>query len=99
MDETRRLNVDLDGATLEFALRGTIEAIAAAFARNPTDKQVMKSFRRGDAGRLAPLRGPALNAQNIWYDLLLRLYPEMRASAWCDVFRALGRQLQFAGPE
>ncbi len=101
MDETRRLNVDLDGATLEFALRGTIEAIAAAFARNPTDKQVMEEFAAAVtlAGSL-PFEVRLWNAQNIWYDLLLRLYPEMRASAgWCDAFRSLGRQLQFAGPE
>ncbi len=98
VEETNRLGVEVDGATLEFALRGTIEAIAADFARNPRESKLMEEFA-GAVGlaRSLPFEVQLWNAQNVWHDLLLNLYPKLRDSAeWSEAFRALGRQLQFA---
>ena len=99
VDEAHRLSVELDAATLEFALRGTIEAISDDLARHPTGSHFMEELAA--AVTLAdslPFEVQLWNAQNAWHDLLLRLYPEMQdAPDWCNSFRSLGHQLKFAG--
>jgi alpha-amylase/alpha-mannosidase (GH57 family) len=98
VEETTRLGVEVDGATLEFALRRTIEAIAAEFALNPRELKLMEEFTAAvDLARSLPFEVQLWNAQNVWHDLLLSLYPKLADCVeWSGAFRALGRQLQFA---
>jgi alpha-amylase/alpha-mannosidase (GH57 family) len=98
VDETRRLGVELDTPTLEFGLRGTIEAIAAEFARTPTQEKLIQELSTAvELADWLPFEVQLWNAQNVWHDLLLKFAPYMREQAdWAEAFRNLGRQLRFA---
>ncbi len=98
VQEAGKLGVDLDAPTLEFAIRGTIEAIAGEFRREPADSNVMDEFAASvGLAHSLPFEVQLWNAQNVWHELRLGYYTAMRESAdWSEKFRELGRQLDFA---
>lgn len=106
LDEAKRLELTLDSATLEFALRGSIEKIASEFGANPTDSEAMTNLGRAvNLARSLPFEVQLWNAQNVYYEVLGRLHPGMHecaaagdpwASAWVREFGRLGSDLMFA---
>ena len=95
VDETRRLGVELDAPPSNSGYAARSKRSPRSSRATPPRATDGGVCGRGDVGRSLPFEVRLWNAQNIWYDLLLSLYPEMREqTAWSDAFRALGRQLQ-----
>jgi hypothetical protein len=103
LDEASALQVKLDGVSLEYTLRQTLERLMAGFRETP-----------GDFGRLEQIDGVVgiakglpfeLNlwkVQNIYYEMLNTVFPEWRWKAehgeaeahdWVETFLQLGREL------
>jgi alpha-amylase/alpha-mannosidase (GH57 family) len=95
--------IDLDAEGLAFTLRETIEKLARESRDNPGELRLLK--RWSDSVRLTSQLPFIINfygTQNTYYDILLRVYPELKtasergdenAQAWTDEFRALGDML------
>lgn len=102
LEEARLGGVDLDSTTLEYTLRKTIERMAERIRENPRDGNELRMLR--DAVALTddvPFAVTLWTIQNVAYDLLQEIYPEMsersqsdeEASAWVEDFRALAQKL------
>ncbi len=103
LDEARTDNVPLDGATLEFALRGTIRQVAETFFANPGDLNLMKKLEAAaGVARNLPFEVNVWRTQNRYYELLQKIYPDRLQEAmngdegareWVEHFIALGKNL------
>ncbi len=72
VDETQTAGVAFDAATLEFALRKTLERMAERLVKEPHDRQVLNQLSEsGTDGPFAPVRG----------DLVARSEPVLLADA------------------
>ena len=101
MEEGRMQQVTLDSATLAFALRRTIKRLSEALVETPTDLELMKKLEAA-AGLARSFEVNVWKAQNNYYQLLHKIYPERletalagdaEARAWVEHFVALGRNL------
>jgi alpha-amylase/alpha-mannosidase (GH57 family) len=107
LDEAWRAGVPLDGPTLEFAARRTIERLARQFRDDPADLQRLQRFESAVAlARSLPFQVNLWLAQNDFYEVLKTVYPEMQANAdpsvtarWVERFRALGENLMVRVPQ
>jgi alpha-amylase/alpha-mannosidase (GH57 family) len=97
LEEVRANNVNLDGATLGFALRETIRKLSEQLLENPDDLDLLRKFEAtAEMARALPFEVSVWRAQNNYYAMLQRLLPEKRrhsAREWVDHFVALGRHL------
>jgi alpha-amylase/alpha-mannosidase (GH57 family) len=103
LEEARTDNVQLDGATLGFALRRTIKRLSERFLENLGDMELMKTFEA--ATRIArdlPFEVNVWRAQNNYYQILQNAYPEWAEKAaqgdaaageWVEHFVKLGENL------
>ncbi len=106
--EAQRSGVTLDAAGLGYALTGTIKRISETFAVTPEDRSLLAQLDAavGLACSL-PFEVDVWQAQNVYYELLQAVYPQMKAEAaagfadahaWVRLFRALGAKLRFRLP-
>src|SRR4030095_505238 len=103
IEEARTQNVTLDGATLGFALRRTIKRLSEQFLENPDDLHLMKKLESAaGVARSLPFEVNIWRAQNHYYQMLQKIYPERLARVmegdttdrdWIEHFVALGRNL------
>jgi alpha-amylase/alpha-mannosidase (GH57 family) len=103
LEEARLLQVALDGAGLEYALRKAIERLAERFRHHPLDSAYLRQLEAAInlEGEL-PFEVSLWNVQNIYYELRQSVYPQQlreaeagpgEAQTWVDHFAALGRKL------
>jgi hypothetical protein len=103
LEEARLLEVGLDGAGLEYALRKAIERLAERFRQHPLDVEYLQHLE--DAVNLEtelPFAVHLWKVQNIYYEMLTSVYPQQRqqsdqgpgeARSWVKHFAALGHRL------
>jgi len=103
LEQARGDGVTLDAATLEFALRGTLERIAQRLLSAPTDLPLLQRLEAA----LGLVRGLPFDVnlweiQNVCYHIVKTVYPELRiraeqgdadARAWVAHFRSLCQKL------
>ena len=104
LEEAAKAGVQLDEATLEFALRRKIEQLASRFQEQPADPDLLQALDA--AAELAgsmPFEVNLWTTQNIYYETMRNLYPEFlargehgdeTAQAWANQFRSLGQKLR-----
>ncbi len=103
LDEAWRAGVQLDGPTLEFALRRTIERLARQFHAEP---RALDRLARLEAAvslaRSLPFSVNLWTAQNLFWEVLQSVFPAMEPRAragdadsarWLELFRKLGDNL------
>jgi hypothetical protein len=103
LDEAWRAGVQLDGPTLEFALRRTIERLAGRFREAPEDfAQLARLETAVGLARSLPFNVNLWTAQNVFWETLQSVYPAMQqraaagdtdAAKWAEQFRKLGENL------
>jgi alpha-amylase/alpha-mannosidase (GH57 family) len=103
LDESRSANVALDGATLGFALKKTIKLLSERLLEKPGNMELIKTLECAAAlTRSLPFEVDVWRAQNNYYEMLLRFFPEQleksitgdgAAKEWVDHFVALGQNL------
>src|SRR5215472_3712816 len=103
LEESRRLNIGLDGATLGFALRKTIKRMSEQLVENPSDLQLMvKIEMAAGLAKSLPFEVNIWRAQNNYYSMLHNVLPQFvdrhrtgdaEAQEWISHFLALGRNL------
>jgi alpha-amylase/alpha-mannosidase (GH57 family) len=103
LDEAQNMNVRLDSATLAFTLTGTIQRLSQRLLEDHENVGVIQ--RMEQAASLAqelPFEVNVWKAQNNYYELLQRVFPEFSERAtqddpaareWLSHFVALGRNL------
>ena len=103
LEEVRVLHVELDAASLEYALRKTLERLAQRCREHLGEVHCLQQL--DDALALAgelPFEVNLRKVQNIYYEQLQTMYPQWRqraaqgqpeAQAWVDHFVALGEKL------
>lgn len=103
LDEAWRAGVQLDGPTLEFALRRTIERLAWRFREAPEDfARLVRLETAVGLARSLPFNVNLWSAQNVFWETLQTVYPAMQqraaagdtdAAKWTEQFRKLGENL------
>jgi hypothetical protein len=103
IEEARVQGVSLDAPTLGFALRRTIKRLSEQFLENPDDLELMKKLEAvAGVARSLPFEVNIWRAQNNYYQMLQKVYPERveeatkgnaEARAWVEHFVALGKNL------
>ncbi|HEX3034111.1 MAG TPA: DUF3536 domain-containing protein [Thermodesulfobacteriota bacterium] len=103
MEEVRLQGITLDTATLEYALRGTIERLANLFFVNPGDIQVLEKLNTAVSVACSmPFEVNLWEPQNRYYEVLKKLYPDFQRKAergdenartWIRHFVSLGENL------
>jgi alpha-amylase/alpha-mannosidase (GH57 family) len=103
LEEVRVLHVELEAASLEYALRKTLERLAQVFREHISELHFLQHL--DDALDLAgqlPFEVNLRKVQNIYYEQLQSAYPQWRqraaqgqqeAQPWVDHFVALGEKL------
>ncbi len=102
--EARKAGIALDEATLEFSLRRKIEEVAQRFRQEPGDLALLQELgaKTGLAQSL-PFEINLWAVQNLFYDAVQDVFPQVRARAeqgdegagnWVEQFRALGETLR-----
>ncbi|HJY85930.1 MAG TPA: DUF3536 domain-containing protein [Candidatus Acidoferrales bacterium] len=104
LEEQKRLNTALDVPTLEFALRRKLEAMAERLRARPTELPLLEELESAAAfARQVPFDVNLWLPQNLYYQMMETVYPEMReraergeetAQAWVQHFRTLGESLR-----
>jgi hypothetical protein len=98
VEETLTAGVPFDAATLEFALRKTLERMAERLTADPSDFDLL--VRLADVvgmARSLPIEVVLWRVQNMFHNLMRTVYPAMREAgedAWVASFRMLGDQLR-----
>jgi len=102
LEESRTFNIELDGATLGFALRKTIKRMSEQLLENPGDMQLMiKLETAAGLAKNLPFEVNIWRAQNNFYSMLQHL-PEYtdranredsEAQRWINHLLALGSNL------
>ncbi len=103
LDEAWRAGVQLDGPTLEFALRRTIERLARRLRETPEDFAKLSRLETAvGLARSLPFNVNLWTAQNVFWETLQSVYPKMQeragagdavAAKWTELFRKLGENL------
>ena len=101
--EARAQGVRLDEATLAFASRRTIKRLSEQLLEDPDNMELMKKFESATGvARNFPFEVNVWRAQNNFYQLLQKVYPERLDKAvqgdpasreWIEHFVALGKNL------
>ncbi len=101
LDVAKREGILLDTASLEFALRRHLEAMAERLREDPSDMQVLESLDEIMAlVRSLPFEVNLWKVQNVYYQLMHDFYPKLwedaeRTRAWRKRFQELGEKLGF----
>ncbi len=103
LEEARLLQIELDGAGLEYALRKAIERLAERFRQHPLDLEYLQQLEAAVALETElPFAVLPWKVQNIYYEMLHSVYPQQRresdqgkgeARNWMEHFAALGTKL------
>jgi len=103
VDEVTTAGVPFDATTLEFALRKNLERMAELFSAEPARRDLLEDLSGGiRISKLLPFEVQLWRVQNMFYNLMLTVYPRMQnraatgdeeARAWVDAFRTLGARL------
>jgi alpha-amylase/alpha-mannosidase (GH57 family) len=102
--EAQQAGITLDAATLEFAMRSSIERIAQRFDARPEDLAILQELQRAvELGDSLPFRINLWLVQNIYFRVLQGNYPENKEKAgkadaaaqeWVSHFQLLGEKLR-----
>ena len=103
LTEARLLEVGLEGAGLEYALRKAIERLAERFSGHPENLHDLQQLGAAvDLETELPFAVHLWKVQNIYYDMLNSVYPrqhrqseqgDRKARIWVEHFVALGHKL------
>ncbi len=97
LEDVSVMDVPLDQETLEITLRRNLERKAEAFLENPRDLGALRNFRDSVAvAKSLPLPLILWSLQNRFWEILQKVYPEMResgASEWTAEFEQLANLL------
>ncbi|HEV2314918.1 MAG TPA: DUF3536 domain-containing protein [Candidatus Acidoferrales bacterium] len=103
LEEAKRTEIPLDSTTLEFALRKKLQLMAAQFRANPQDLNLLETLDAAvSVANTAPFRVHYWTVQNIYFDILKNVYPQIRDrkadppidfERWLALFRSLGARL------
>jgi alpha-amylase/alpha-mannosidase (GH57 family) len=103
LDEARTNNVQLDGATLGFALRKTLRRLSEQLLENSDNPELMKKLEAASAlARTLPFEVNVWRTQNNFYQMLQKIYParlekaladDPAAREWVEHFVGLGKDL------
>jgi alpha-amylase/alpha-mannosidase (GH57 family) len=103
LDEVRAYNLNLDGATLGYALKHTIRRLSERFMQDPYNAELLARLETAAGmARTLPFEVTVWRAQNNYYAMMHRYLAEMKKRAdsgdaaareWVDRFVALGRSL------
>jgi alpha-amylase/alpha-mannosidase (GH57 family) len=103
LEEARVLEVGLEGAGLEYALRKALERLTERFHQDPYDLDSCQQLVAAVMlGKDLPFEVDFWRVQNIYYEMLISVYPQWRqraeqgheeARAWVEHFVALGEKL------
>jgi hypothetical protein len=103
LEEARQLQVELEGAGLEYALRKAIERLAERFRQNPIDLECLQQLEAAMTLETElPFAVLLWKVQNIYYEMLHSVYPQQvrqseagpgEARDWVEHFTALGAKL------
>jgi hypothetical protein len=106
LSEAESMGVNLDVPGLSFALKRTLERLAAQLRREPEDVVVLQRLARAVAlATRLPLGVDLWRVQNLFYELMDAVYPDyaararagdVKAAEWIDLFRTVGGQLRMA---
>ncbi|MEF3273622.1 MAG: DUF3536 domain-containing protein [Chloroflexus sp.] len=106
--EAQRSGVTLDAEGLSYALNRTIRRISETFQLTPEDRtRLVQLDAAVGLARILPFEVDVWHAQNVYYELLQTVYPQMKAEAgagyadavaWVRLFHALGTKLRFRLP-
>ncbi len=101
--EARALKVNLDGVSLEYTLRLTLERLAAGFREAPGDFSALRQLAAAvSLAKAMPFEVMLWKVQNIYYEMARTVLPEWRwkaehgeaaAKDWLAIFLPLGRDL------
>ncbi|HZK12996.1 MAG TPA: DUF3536 domain-containing protein, partial [Desulfobaccales bacterium] len=79
LEEARLLQIALDGAGLEYALRKAIERLAERFRQYPLDLEYLQQLEAAMALETElPFEVHPWRVQNIYYEILHSVYPQQR---------------------
>jgi alpha-amylase/alpha-mannosidase (GH57 family) len=103
LETAARINVKLDGNSVELAWRQRLNALVDQWAKKPADLQLLEEI---DAlvslGRVLPLEMDLWNSQNVYCELLTavagKTVSHASPSPWLDHFLLLGERLGIAVP-
>jgi alpha-amylase/alpha-mannosidase (GH57 family) len=103
LSEARAVQVPLEGVSLGYALKKTIERLAQQFGAQPADIPLLQKLEAmASLARSLPFEVDFWKAQNIYYETLGTVYPQFRekaegsdqiAEAWLTHFTSLGEKL------
>ncbi|MDH3443627.1 MAG: DUF3536 domain-containing protein [Deltaproteobacteria bacterium] len=102
LDTARLEGVSIDSATLEFAYRHNLERLAERLAADPVEAPLRQLDTAAGVVHLLPFPVDLWRIQNLYYELMVGVYPEIHrrkdqaddaAKAWSACFEALGRKL------
>jgi alpha-amylase/alpha-mannosidase (GH57 family) len=101
--EARHFNVKFD-QSLAYVLEGTIEQLAEKFRDSPADLSLLRNLKTYvDLTRSLPFEINLNNVQNIYYNLLQTLHPDLRPEQqdehnqeWVRLFTSLGEKLRMS---
>jgi alpha-amylase/alpha-mannosidase (GH57 family) len=103
LEEAVEAKIPLDETTLGFALRKTIKRLSERLIENSRDLELLKRLEAATGlARRLPFEVNVWRAQNNFYHMLQRVYPEWAARAaggdelareWVEHFLGLGRNL------
>ena len=103
LDEARTNNVQLDGATLGFALRKTLKRLSEQLLENSDNLELMKKLEAASGlARNLPFEVNVWRTQNNFYQMLQKLYPAWLEKAlandpvareWVEHFVGWGKNL------
>jgi alpha-amylase/alpha-mannosidase (GH57 family) len=103
LDESAMWHVQLDTAGLGYTMTQSLENLARALRYEPEDATLLKEMESAvDLAHMMPFAVDVSMAQNVYYDLLHRVYPEFQRAArqsdpdrqaWVEQFLILGRKL------
>ena len=103
LDAAAMQGVSLDGTTLEIIVRKRMEQIAEAFAQSTSALDVLQKLHDlSDLIKHLPFEVNLRTVQNVYFRVLIEVYPEVHKKAesgdknameWTALFRALGEKL------
>ena len=101
MEEAKAVHVNLDAATLEYALRGKLEKMAEEWESQPCNAEKLTSLESAvKLARSVPFEVRLWDIQNLYHSVLLHSAngnkphaPGCDGPEWTQTFRSLGDQL------
>jgi alpha-amylase/alpha-mannosidase (GH57 family) len=103
-EQAKAAEIELDGETLGFTLRGNISALAAEWYAEPEDPSRLHALHLAvELARSLPFWVDLWKAQNVYYEILQNTYPRIKDtqhgatkedSGWIRDFLALGDLLR-----